>query len=350
MGRQCTKPRNWIFVGRSPQGWIFSPLRIWLRGTLLVLASCSAAVATAGGDGRTVSALVLSGAGEGQYWDVGKELVKRLDKGCPAAVYCLKIRAGLQSVDKEPVPQDTLTPELSRADLIVTLGASAARRVASAAPRVLFGLLTEDVALRFLNGTPSSGRPPIRRSAVFLDHPPQRQLRLIRLALPESGRVGILVGPGRRGRLSDWRRAAREQELELVVREVSAADRIGVVLDELLDRIDVLLLLPDPSLVNRGNLVGVLLASYAKRVPVVGYSRALVDAGALLGIFSDTADLAADLADEVTRLAAEPGAMLSEPHYSRRFRVGTNLAVARSLGIRIPAEAVLKEELEEAER
>lgn len=307
----------------------------------------------AGGPRRPrMGVLVLSSAAEGQYWDVGKELLKRLEEGCPAARSCLAIRAGLESVDGRPASQATRTPEHLRTDLVVTLGASAARRVAPATQtqRILFGLVTRDIALGFLNRTDSSAKPLIRSSAVFLDHPPGRQLRLIRIALPERHRVGILVGPGRAGNLADWREAAREQGFELVLREVSAAERIGVVLDELLDRIDVLLLLPDPGVVNSGNVVGVLLASYAKRVPVVGYTRALVDAGALLGIFSDTAGLAADLADEVTRLAKEPGALLSEPHYSRRFRVGTNPAVARSLGIRIPATTALKAELEEAER
>jgi len=73
---------------------------------------------------------------------------------------------------------------------------------------------------------------------------------------------------------------------------------------------------------------------------VVGFSEALVKAGALVGLYSSSKQVGAQGAEMASRALAPDGA-LPPPQWPRQFTVRVNYSVARSLGIVLPDEAML---------
>jgi len=185
-------------------------------------------------------------------------------------------------------------------------------------------------------------------SAVVLDQPLGRQLALIRRALPDRRRVGVLPGPRTRPQLGTLEREAAARGLRLFAApSVEAAEGIYPALKEALAEADVLLALPDPVVYNGASLQNILLASYRARVPLVAFSPAYVKAGALLAVYSTPAQVARHAAGMARDWLAGRG--LPPPQSPREFAVIANPRVAASLGLPLDDVAQIAEDLRRAE-
>ncbi len=171
-------------------------------------------------------------------------------------------------------------------------------------------------------------------TGVYPDQPPERSLRLVRLVLPGARELGVLLGPTSARLRTELERAAQMQGLRLHVAEVGPGEGAPRIAEVLLDEVEALLAVPDPLVYNRYTLHGILLAAYHHHVPMFGFSRAYVRAGAL----------AARLCAQAMRRRRLPA-----PVYPETFRVSVNRHVARSLGVFVPGEAELLRELERSE-
>ncbi len=179
-----------------------------------------------------------------------------------------------------------------------------------------------------------------RLSAVFIDQPLSRQLDLIRIALPDKTRVGVILGPTSDALNEELREKTRERSLKLNHAEVGDASAVYAALQRVLPDSDLLLALPDPIALNASTAYGVLLTSYRAKVPVVGFSDGLVKAGALLGLFSTARQQGKQGAEVAIRILSGEGG-LPAPQYPRYFTVRVNFSVARSLGLPVEDEASL---------
>lgn len=170
-------------------------------------------------------------------------------------------------------------------------------------------------------------------AAVVLDQPLARQFALIRKALPDNQRVGIIPGALTRARLAQIESEARAHGLQLVVgAEVRYHEEIYPSLRDVLIHADVLLALPEPVVYNAGTLQNILLTTYRARVPVVAFSSAYVKAGALLAVYSTPFQVARQTAQVAQDWLAgrHPPALI----FSREFTVVANDKVGASLGLR----------------
>jgi putative tryptophan/tyrosine transport system substrate-binding protein len=162
----------------------------------------------------------------------------------------------------------------------------------------------------------------------------------LRLALPDRRRVGVVLGPTSAGLANELRGSTRERDLALNLAEAVDSANVYSALQQVLPTSDALLALPDPVTFNATTVYGVMLTTYRAQVPVIGFSEGLVKAGALLGLYSTSAQVGRQGAEIASRtLAGESG--LPAPQYPRYFTVRVNGTVARSLGIPIAEEAVL---------
>lgn len=189
-----------------------------------------------------------------------------------------------------------------------------------------------------------------RRSitAIYLDQPYARQLALVRLALSEHVRVGVLLREEDQQKLDAIRGAAGLQKMQVVSELIDKQGAILPSLEHLLAASDVLLVLPDALLYNKNNIQSVLLTSYRYRDPVVSYSQALVRAGAMLGLYSNPLQIGYHTA-EVALRSLDTG-ILPAPLYPKYFTVGVNRQVAHSLGFPAPDEIELQEALQRWEQ
>lgn len=184
-------------------------------------------------------------------------------------------------------------------------------------------------------------------SAIYLDQPFNRQARLIRLAFPEARRVGVLLSTEQMGLADELEEALRAQRLGLMHATVAEGDRLIAPLEQVLSEADVLLAIPDPLVFNRHTAQSLFLTSYRYRDPVVGYSRSMTRAGALVSLYSTPSQIGRQAAEWSKNALNGATVSLPLPAHPVYFEVSINDQVARSLGFSLPSEAELEKRLGE---
>jgi hypothetical protein len=234
---------------------------------------------------------------------------------------------------------------LAAADLVVASGEAAAAAVLRLPPRPTLAVLIgreRFAALRSLHP-----RAPL--SAITLDQPVERQLRLLRAVLPASARLAALLGEGDRAFGAELERAAAAAGLQFAWREVASDDEVIPGLEVLLPGCDALLAVPDPLLSTSAAARAILLTSYRFQKPIVAFSRAYVDAGALAALFSTPEQIAAEVADWL-RSQAGAALQLPPPRPPASFEIAVNRQVARALGLVVGDDDELWRRVAEGER
>lgn len=229
--------------------------------------------------------------------------------------------------------------------LYLTLGVEALREVLKANVRepVVAALIPKaalDAALS------ENGRRSGSLSALYLDQPLNRQLSLVRLALPDAKRIGLVLGPESLSQQAAAVAAIKAHGMETAVGQVAHASSLFAGLKPALEESDVLLALPDALVFNNATVPSILMATYRARIPLVAFSPAYVKAGALLCVFSTPQQMgvqAASMVQGVLRGAQVPA------QYPQEFSVRVNDSVARSLGL-VLREEQLNEQLRRQER
>lgn len=231
--------------------------------------------------------------------------------------------------------------------LYVSLGAEACRalgRPAAAAP-VLCALLPRASFERVLRD--AGRRSGASFSALYLNQPVGRQLDLMRLALPQARRVGVLWGPDSQISETLLEAAAQARGLQVVGVSVRPDEPVFNGLKKILDESDLLLALADPQIYNSNSIQNILLASFRAQVPMLAFSPAYVRAGALMAVYSTPAQIGQQ-AGLMARGVLQ-GQPLGVPQYPLQFEVSVNEHVARSLGLRLDAGS-MAERLRRQER
>lgn len=183
-------------------------------------------------------------------------------------------------------------------------------------------------------------------SAIYLDQPFERQAQFIRLAFPNAKKVGVLLSTAQVGLVDEIETALRGQRLGLVSEILAPEQKLIEPLERIFTAADLLLAIPDPDVFNRNTAQSILLTSYRYRDPVVGYSRSLARAGAMVSLFSTPAQIGRQAAELVENLVAAAQIRLPSPAAPRYFTVIVNQQVARSLGFDVLPEAELEHRLE----
>lgn len=183
-------------------------------------------------------------------------------------------------------------------------------------------------------------------SAVFVDQPPERQVDLIRVALPGVRRIGMLVSEESRAHAADLERVAAERGLQLAALSVDPGGLFAG-LQSLLDDAGVLLAQPDPAIFNSRTVANIMMSAYRRKVPLIGFSPAYAKAGAMLALYSTPAQIGMR-GGELLNQALSVG-VLPLPQGPREFAVSVNQDVARSLGF-VLDETQLGERLRQRDR
>lgn len=233
-------------------------------------------------------------------------------------------------------------------DVIISVGSRAAEialRRNDATP-VIAALIPRLTFERLVERYQGAARKPT--SAVYLDQPIDRQLALITCALPKSRRIGVLLGPTSTALQANLRQQAVAHGAQL---KIATADKetLASALNDIIGVSDALLAVADPAIYNSYTIQKILLATYHRRIPVVGFSEAYVKAGALVGVYSTPAQIGQHVA-KFLHQRLQRGAALPAPQYPMYFTVSVNPHVARSLGINIGDAAALQLQLEQQAR
>jgi putative ABC transport system substrate-binding protein len=285
----------------------------------------------------TVSVWVALAETGGAHVEAAQALRSELDRALPGGIDW-RVAHWSQFSSSKPEPQ-----------WVVAVGIAAQRGMqdlfaADATPPPLLSILVPRIAFERV-ADPARLRAG-SLSAVFLDQPPERQLELIRLALPAAQTAGILIGDESKGHVSALEKAARERDMQLIVSQVGQSG-LFLALQSVLSDAEVLLSLPDPGVFNSQTTANILTAAYRRRIPMIGFSPAYATAGALVALYSTPAQIGTR-GGEVMRQAL-PSRALPAPQWPRNFTVKANQDVARSLGL-VLNEQQIGEQLRQRER
>lgn len=170
-------------------------------------------------------------------------------------------------------------------------------------------------------------------TGVSITIAPERQLSLLRKALPSVNRIGVIYDPSKSGLFFRKARAfAKGDGLELVGREARSQKEIPSLLQSMRGSIDVFWMLPDTTVVTPETVQYFLLFSLDSRIPVVSFSEKYVEQGALLSFDIDHVDLGRQAGEMARRILAGSPAARIPAASPREVRLTVNSKVARKLG------------------
>jgi ABC-type uncharacterized transport system substrate-binding protein len=282
--------------------------------------------------------LVITDFDNPRYREVVNALYADLDRLCEPS--CGE-RLRIDEIDTNGFEHET------QASLLLAIGTPAATRLAQTPgdiPR-LYGFLPRQAWQQLLD---CCDIHPQRDSAVWIDPSPTRQLQLARLVEPKAARVGVLLGPSTAISADDVHKAGKLAGLETIVALVETSAETGSKLRSLVDVVDVLLALPDPAIYNRHSVYSILLSTYSARVPVVGYSAAMVRAGAAATTFVSPRDAGESIAAAIQHFEQNGNLPLAD--YGEHFSLAVNGKVVRSLGLPVVDQEVISKHLQEGPR
>lgn len=232
--------------------------------------------------------------------------------------------------------------------LIVVAGVRAANALpASTNAPVLYALVPKS-RFEVLEKQRRQSGAGARDSALYLEQPVERQLRLLAAALPDHRRVGVLSSAATGDEIEALSRDALRYNLKIQSAEVSEQAGLAEILPGVLENSDVLLALPDTAIYNSNTIRNLLFSSYRSGKPIVGFSAGFVKAGAVMAVYSTPEQYGEQVAAMIERYAGN-GA-LPPPQYSQAFDVSVNKVVAGSMGLNLEDASTLKQKLARQEK
>ena len=239
---------------------------------------------------------------------------------------------------------ENYSDKTSTADLVIAVGSPAAKRVnlsATTTP-VLLAMVPRNAYEDEVKSRRAQNKP---FSALYIDQPWNRQVELLRIAVPERRRVGVLYSESSRLDLRTLQGLLNTQGYSLFAKILRSPDTLFTDMEEVLDHCDILLAIPDNLIYGPNTIRNILLSSYRHGIPLVGFSQPYVKAGALYSLFATPEQLASQAATITSGFAKSRA--LPDPQYSRQYSIDINQDVARAMNIRIRAAESLKMQLEE---
>lgn len=222
-------------------------------------------------------------------------------------------------------------------DLIVTVGVEALKKTwAKGESTPIVATLLPRLSYERIVTQPRRGAARI--TAIFLDQPPARQAVFLRQLLPGHKQAGILLSSETKNLFNQYRHAFANSGLTLESEESERSEALLPALNALLGRSAFLLAIPDATIYQRANIKAILITAFRHQKPVIGYSPAFVNAGALAALHTTPAQIARQTADTIMN----NGTNLTQPVGPSQFAIAINPTVAQALGLNVPDEAAIR--------
>ncbi|MEW5796154.1 MAG: ABC transporter substrate-binding protein [Candidatus Zixiibacteriota bacterium] len=256
------------------------------------------------------------------------------EKSDSAVVHTVQLSADPAAISGELQSIRSLKP-----DLLVTVGSGATQIAKDNFPTlpIVFSSVKYPVISGFVQ---SVGRPGGHVTGASLDIPVEIQFRYFRQIIPNLKRVGVLYTSNTAKLIAPARVIASAMGLELISLEITTPRDLPRALDSLAACAQGLWSVADQNLFDPQSTKFILLNSLRKGLPFMGFSRYVVESGALFALDFDYKAIgrqAGQLAIEILN-GAKPGDIpVTTPdiiwfHYNEK--------TAKHVQVDIPAELV----------
>jgi len=224
--------------------------------------------------------------------------------------------------------------------LIVTIGTKAAAEVDGRANGVpVLNVFLPQAAHRQLAASGGHGA-----AAIVLDQPIRRQLAVARALLPEARSAGLLQGQDMAGEMLSLTQGAVDFGLDLHITRLEDSEDPAAAIEEVLRVNDVVIATFDPKVYTPATAKWLLYLAFQQQRPIVGFSYALLKAGAVAAVFSTPEQIARHAADAIADWLRS-GVPPSGTAYPRYYHIGLNAPVAKRLGVSTPSEPDLERQV-----
>ena len=337
---RITLPQNKAYPrGRSNSGW---SIYVLFAVTML----CSA-IAVA----EPVDLFFLVSKPTTDYVDVLTTVQEELNKQFPE-----KYRYTVEFVSEHRDSQPAVM--LPTADLIVTIGTAAAdsayqyqaHQSKLGAP-IISVLITDSsfvaLASKYFGSLDQAFAQQV--SAICIDQPTSRSIRLAKLLLPEAKKVGVMLGHSSVEQQQDLAESISDLGMTSEFVTVGSKDNPITKIEPVIGVVDVFIPVPDSRLINLATAKWILHLSYRHKVPVIAFSRTYVRAGALAAIYSSPQNVAVQTVEwiaDADLVGGKQGHAYQPKYYSMHF----NYSVAASLDVVIKDEQFYLEQLQSGNR
>jgi len=170
-----------------------------------------------------------------------------------------------------------------------------------------------------------------------MEIPPEAYFAAMKQVFPAAKRVGLLYDPlNTETFVGEAARDARAAGLELSNRKVPDPAGLAASLGTMRDTIDILWILPDPTVVTPETIDYLLRFSIQHNIPLFTFSKKYVEMGAIASLDVDPYDMGAQAADIAKRIAAKGKAPMRV--YARKARLSINRKAANKMGVTIDSE------------
>lgn len=178
-------------------------------------------------------------------------------------------------------------------------------------------------------------------TGVSMNIPPDKQLHILREALPGVKRIGLLYDPKQTGSfVRAVRSAAGRIDIEVVAMEVNGSKEVPSSMFAMRGTIDMFWMLPDLTVITSETVEHFLVFSLENRIPILTFSEKYVELGALLSIGIDAFDIGRQAGEIANAILSGRHVGGIKPVDAKKAVISVNLKVARKLGIRIDEKIV----------
>lgn len=186
-------------------------------------------------------------------------------------------------------------------------------------------------------------------SRLLIDHPIKRHFYLISEILGDNYKTGLLLGPITQASEQLFMQAAADSKHSLITKHIEQTDQLSSAIKSLGKEADILLALPDPGIYNKSTTRGILLSSYRYKLPIIGFSKAYVKAGAIAAIYSKPEQISTQAINISNRFFKEKK-FDKNIYYPTDFSVSLNHKVAHSMSIKLPETSSITEQIKRSEK
>jgi putative tryptophan/tyrosine transport system substrate-binding protein len=222
-----------------------------------------------------------------------------------------------------------------RPDLILAIGPDALSRVIRIKDIPVVYLMVLDPRSML------SGEKNIR--GVGMDVPPEKQLRALLDALPQTKTVGLLFARERTGRPAEKaREAARKIGVELLAKEVRNARDVPQAIQDMKGKIDAFWMLPDLTVLTPATIEFMILFSLENKVPILAFSEKYLELGAFMSVGVDAFDMGMQAGEMAEKILSGKETVNGRHVAARKAVISINLKAARKLGIAVDEKVIRK--------
>ena len=183
------------------------------------------------------------------------------------------------------------------------------------------------------------GKSTGNMTGVFISISPYEQFKLIKEALPNAKRIGVVYDPTKsENTINQAIPAAKKLNMEIIIAPVTNRAKVIEKFENLAGKIDVLWSVVDNTVYNKNSFESILLFSLRNKIPFFGFSEHQVKAGALMSIYCDYPSLGAQAAEIVSEILSGKNIGNIPPQNPKIIKYAISERASTIMGIKIPAK------------